>query len=120
MKKINIVALNSYPAFKEVMASILYTLNKMGFEAQISDDTILYKNMVNIVFAAHHISLHKLTSLNISPENIILYNLEQVGIDVPWMNVLYFELMKNTHVWEYSSTNFLKLKQAGIHNLSIV
>jgi hypothetical protein len=117
MKKIRIVPLSGYAAFKEIILSLEYSLKKLGFDVEQIFDLTIDKNAINILFAGHHTCLTVLKNANIPLENIIVYNLEQVGVDVPWMTAQYFELMKYTHVWEYSESNFQQLKQAGIHNI---
>ncbi len=120
MQKIHIVILDGYPAFKEVILSTKYSLELLGFSVEIILDTKIYADVINIIFASHHISFEQLKAQKIPIQNIILYNLEQVGEGVPWMNSKYFRLMKNTHVWEYSTANFTQLHKAGINNLSLV
>ncbi|MFM2344447.1 MAG: hypothetical protein RLZZ210_1058, partial [Pseudomonadota bacterium] len=120
MHKIHIVILDGYPAFKEVILSTEFSLKLLGFDVEIIFDRKLYRDVINIIFASHHTSLEKIKSQNIPIQNIIIYNLEQVGAGVPWMNARYFQLMKSTHVWEYSTANFTHLHKAGINNLSLV
>ncbi len=120
MKKILITALDGYAAFQEVILSTQYALQHLGFVVEISTNGKLYKDAINIVFAGHHTSVAKILNLGIDLQNIIIYNLEQVGRDVPWMNAKYFELMRHTHVWEYSEFNFKKLSIYGMQNMHLV
>ncbi len=117
MKKIRIVTLSGYAAFKEVILSLEYSLKELGFDVEQIFDLSIDKAAINIIFAGHHTCLTALKNGDIPLQNVIIYNLEQVGIDVPWMTSQYFELMKYTHVWEYSESNYQQLKQAGITNI---
>jgi hypothetical protein len=120
MHKIHIVVMDGYPAFKEVILSTKYSLDLLGFDVEIILNKQIYPDVINIIFASHHISLEELKTQKVPIQNIIIYNLEQVGHGVPWMNAKYFRLMKNAHVWEYSTYNFTQLYKAGINNMSLV
>jgi hypothetical protein len=48
------------------------------------------------------------------PEPAIMYNLEQVGSDSPWMTPQYVELLKRYTTWDYSQQNVSRLARIGV------
>ncbi len=114
-----LTCLDGYAAFKEVIESIEYALKHLGYTVEIHHG-MPRADGLNIIFAGHAISLQALHRHGVDPKNVIVYNLEQVGVDVPWMKQHYFELMRHCHVWEYSHHNLAQLGQFGIQNISLV
>jgi hypothetical protein len=48
------------------------------------------------------------------PEDAILFNLEQIDRNSPWMTDAYLELLKRFRVWDYSPYNVVRLQGMGI------
>ena len=53
------------------------------------------------------------------PQNAILYNLEQVQLNSPWMNDRYLELLRGHEVWDYSESNMEELRKLGVKNIKL-
>lgn len=53
------------------------------------------------------------------PAGSILYNLEQVDPDSPWLNHAYIELLRQHRVWDYSPRNVAALASMGITNVRL-
>ncbi len=62
-----------------------------------------------IILGAHLIDPHSLVS-----EGAVIYNLEQIVPDSPWMTEDYISLLKQREVWDYSRQNIKTLKELGI------
>lgn len=116
---IHVTCLDGYPAFEEVVESVIFALKSLGYEVHFAHASIR-KDAINLIFASHCTSLEHFLSSGLCAEQIIIYNLEQVSTSVPWFNQRYFELMRHVHVWEYCAENLTDLKQAGIENIHLV
>jgi hypothetical protein len=52
------------------------------------------------------------------PGNLILFNLEQIQLDSPWMLPSYLEILRAYPVWDYSYRNIQELKKLGVDNVT--
>lgn len=53
------------------------------------------------------------------PQQAILYNLEQIQADSPWLTRDYLALLNKYTVWDYSKNNIEALEQLGIHSVKL-
>ena len=51
------------------------------------------------------------------PSNSIIYNLEQIYTDSPWLKAGYIDYLYQYPIWDYSQANIAQLKQLGIDNV---
>ena len=92
-----------YRCFDEVVELLFCGINKIGYECIITDDFNL-KNYQYIVFGAN-LLYH---SNSILPEQVIIYNLEQIYPDSPWLKAGYIDYLLQYSVIDYSLQNIEK------------
>jgi SAM-dependent methyltransferase len=90
-------------AFHEIAEAFLFALRDIGFTVSLSTN-YLSNNDLNIIFGANLISdAHVSKSI---PSDSIIINLEQLtASDSPWHKTIYFDILKNFQVWDYSDKN---------------
>jgi acetyltransferase-like isoleucine patch superfamily enzyme/SAM-dependent methyltransferase len=101
-------------ALLEVAVSLDYALRELGYDALLTR---------NIQTGRCHIVLgsHLLSSLDIDlPEDSILYNLEQISFDSPWLTHHLLQQFRAFEVWDYSLSNLKKLRSLGINRIKHV
>lgn len=100
-------------AFDEIAIGLKSGISKLGFKASIVRDV---KDIFGqgIVLGCNLIP--QLDSSDI-PKNLILFNLEQIQLDSPWMSQSYLKILRSYSVWDYSYRNIQELKKLGITNV---
>jgi hypothetical protein len=101
-------------AFDEIAIGLSSGFARLGFKAPV------IRNVKDI--AGHAIVLGcnlipHLGSLAL-PQNLTLFNLEQIQLDSPWMSPAYLELLRSYPVWDYSYRNIEELKKLGVDNVT--
>ncbi|KPJ62091.1 MAG: hypothetical protein AMJ42_00165 [Deltaproteobacteria bacterium DG_8] len=101
-------------AFDEIAIGLNSGISKLGFEASI------FRNVKDIVGQAIVLGCNLIPQLGLSniPKNLILFNLEQIQLDSPWMSQSYLNILRSYPVWDYSYRNIQKLKNLGISNVT--
>ncbi len=103
-------------AFEEVSLSLRAAFRTLGFDAPIVTDPAQVKDYA-IVLGANLLPHIPRESL---PAKLILYNLEQVQQDSPWLKQEYVGLLRRYPVWDYSARNIANLKQHfGVTNVTL-
>lgn len=101
-------------AFDEIAIGLKNGILRLGFEApivrEVKDDS-----RQAIVLGCNLIPQIGLSDI---PKNLILFNLEQIQSDSPWMSQQYLKILKAYPVWDYSCRNILELKKMGIKNVT--
>jgi glycosyltransferase involved in cell wall biosynthesis len=95
--------------FEEVALSLKQAFATLGFNAPIVTDPKKIKDW-GIVLGANLLS----SVPPPLPPRLILYNLEQIQKDSPWLNAGYIELLRKYPVWDYSERNLAGLRACGI------
>jgi GT2 family glycosyltransferase len=105
---------NIHHTFDEIALGLKAAFRKLGFDAPVVTDPD------NISGTAIVLGCNRLAKLQISelPENIILYNLEQVQPNSPWLNDNYLELLRSHPVWDYSNINMKELEKIGVTDVT--
>jgi len=100
-------------AFDEIATSLNCGISKLGFEAPI------VTNVKDIVGQAIVLGCNLIPQLGLSdiPKNLILFNLEQIHLDSPWMSQSYLNILRSYPVWDYSYRNIQELKKWGVNNV---
>lgn len=93
--------------FTEVVTGLHAGLINHGYTVSLSERD-LRGDAINIVFGAHLMSDARLRAL---PDNVILYNLEQIDPDSKITRPAYLEALAAHRYWDYSYYNLLRLKQ---------
>ena len=100
----------------EVALSLSVTLMKSGHGGEIIFTVSDIRNRTPIVLLPQLLSPSDLTLL---PSNAILYNLEQVSSESPWLTNEYVQLLRKFKLWDYSSLNQLAWSKLGIRKVKI-
>lgn len=96
-------------AFAEVAESVHHGLARLGYDVVRAVNADVRGRRL-IVLGANLLPSHPVDL----PPDSILYNLEQVAPDSPWMNPEAFELLRRHTVWDYSPANVRALAELGI------
>ncbi len=92
--------------FDEVAQALRESFRELGHKCEIVTDGKKCRGTAIVLGA------HLLTPLDFLPDDMIIYNLEQVGST--WMNPAYINLMKHWPVWDYCEGNIQELLKFGI------
>lgn len=97
----------------EVAKGVVYSLETLGHEvAFATNNPGMAPGSRLIVFNAHLLPPDwKL------PDDAILFNAEQVRLDVQWKNWHYTQLLRKHRVWDYSETNIECLRELGVEHV---
>lgn len=95
--------------FEEVAQCLREALLSLGYVSDIVTDPAKIRGRAIALGA--HLSLKTGEPL---PPDAIVYNLEQIGADLPSRLPGYLELLMKHLVWDYSAANIQQLKQHGI------
>jgi hypothetical protein len=96
-------------AFREVAESVHHGLRALGHDSVLSNATDL-PGRRHIVFGSNLISAKE----RHLPPGSILYNLEQIYDDSPWLTKDLLALFRRHTVWDYSLANIQELARHGI------
>ena len=101
-------------AFDEIAIGLKSGILRLGFEAPIVKNVKEDSSQV-IVLGCNLIPQIGLSDI---PRNLILFNLEQIQLDSPWMSQSYLNMLRSYPVWDYSCRNILELKKLGVNNVT--
>ena len=96
-------------AFYEVAETIHYGLLSLGRDSILTNEGML-PGRRHIVLGSNLLPAYRLP---IKPDSI-LYNLEQIDLDSPWLNGDLLELFRHHTVWDYSKINEAALTKLGV------
>jgi hypothetical protein len=96
-------------AFREVAESVHHGLRALGHDSVLSDRTDL-PGRRHIVFGSNLLSAAE----SRLPPGSVLYNLEQIYDDSPWLTPDLLALFRRHTVWDYSLANIEALARYGI------
>ncbi len=105
-----IVAPPDYPhcdAYVEVALGLQAAFRNLGHDAPIVRDPVRCQGTA-IVLGANQLPQAKFGDV---ADDSIIFNLEQVQEDSPWMNSEYLQLLSSHKVWDYSDRNIQELKK---------
>lgn len=108
-----IVSPPGYPhsrCFEEVADGLKAAFAELGLNASVVTDPCHIKETA-VVLGANLLAKLK----EKPPQNLILYNLEQVQEDSKWISDDYLNLLKQYPVWDYSKQNIAALTTRGIN-----
>jgi hypothetical protein len=97
--------------FEEVAFSLQCAFRELGFKVPVV--TRPEETTGTVIVLGPHL-LSKINQQSI-PETIVLFNLEQVYLDSPWITPEYIELAKNHLLWDYSERNLAQWSALGVH-----
>lgn len=112
---VTIVRPDGYPhwqAFREVAETVSTGLTRLGHESLLTHETCLPGRQ------------HIILGCNLLPgfpravaPDAVLYNLEQISPDSPWVNDRMLDLLRTHPVWDYSVNNIAELRRLGVERL---
>ncbi len=101
-------------AFQEVAQTIHYSLLALGHHSVIT--TQITPGYQHIVLGANLLPFFPVSL----PTNSIVYNLEQISSDSPWLDAEMLELFQRFPLWDYSQKNILNFAHFGISQIQHV
>ena len=112
---------NASASFKECLLFCVHGLRRLGYEVTLQENQ-LRPDAINIVLGSYTDLARNAnwTAMSAQARDIIIYNWEQVGHDVPWFHPRYMRQMVHTHVWDYNQNNVAALKKAGVQDIHYV
>jgi hypothetical protein len=108
-----IVTPEAYPfsrCFEDLAFALQCGFRNLGFRVPVVIRPELAEGTV-IVLGSHLISRINQNSL---PQRMVLFNLEQVYADSPWMTPEYIQVATTHLLWDYSRSNVLKWEEIGV------
>ena len=103
-------------AFREVAESVHHGLRALGHDSVLSDRTDL-PGRRHIVFGSNLISDAD-RDYPLAPD-AVLYNLEQIYDDSPWLTPALLSLFRRHTVWDYSVANIEALARHGAAGMRV-
>jgi hypothetical protein len=100
--------------FEDVALGLHAAFAALGFDAPIVTDPLEIRDSAIVLGA----NLLPLLPGPLSPR-LILYNLEQIQKDSPWLRPAYIDLLRRYPVWDYSERNIDALKAHGVTNVAL-
>ena len=100
--------------FEEVALSLREAFDELGYDAPV------VTNPAQITGRPIVLGANLLPNIGGAlPNDMILYNLEQVQEDSVWINGAYMALLKAHPVWDYSERNITALKAMGVADITL-
>lgn len=99
-------------AFNELAETVALGLRRLGVVAEEKDNFVA-RDVPTVIFGSHLLSPELLAKL---PASAILYNLEQVSIESPWLHPALLETMRRVVTWDYSRRNIEALGTMGVQS----
>ncbi len=94
--------------FEEVALALRAAFGELGHDAPIVTDAALARGQTIAL------GVNLLRPGVAIPPNCILYNLEQISADSPWLTAGYIDLLRRYRLWDYSQKNIDALGAQGI------
>ena len=105
-------------AFGEVADTLLGALTDLGHECVVTTDPAAVRGQA-IVLGANAL-LRQPELVPQLPTDAILYNLEQISAGSPWLDGGLVDLYRRHRMWDYSSTNIVRLAEFGVVDVELV
>lgn len=102
--------------FEEAALSLHAAFKALGMDAPIVTDPAQIGGRLAITLGANLLSFYPPPR----PQNLILYNLEQIQAGSPWLKADYMDLLRQYKVWDYSPRNIEHFKSDfGIDDVAL-
>ena len=99
-------------AFREVAELMGHGLKELGHAVRFAPNPVGAPDELPIVFGANLLSPESRL-----PDLAIIFNLEQVDPQSPWIRPEYLNLLRRHRVWDYSCTNLQRLQESGVERI---
>ncbi|AUC62340.1 hypothetical protein AA637_14830 [Cyanobacterium sp. HL-69] len=116
MKKFAIALIKSklhHKCLLETQEAIHYTLQDMGFDSILTDN-LAQCDRQYIILGVNNLLYPNQIEL---PPNSIIYNLEQIYPQSPWIQSGYLDYLYQYPIWDYSLSNIAQLRKWGINKV---
>jgi hypothetical protein len=115
---VSIISPPNYPhseAFREMGETLHYALLQMGHDSILTSQTDISEHQ-HIILGSNLLPFYptKLSS------HSILYNLEQIEPNSPWLQPALLDILRQYPVWDYSQSNIEQLAHLGITSVQYV
>jgi hypothetical protein len=101
-----------WEAFTEVAETVHSALLHLGHDSVLTHDPHL-PGRRHIILGSNLLAHHP-NPADVLPGNSVLYNLDQVSPDSPWITQNLLDLFKKHTVWDYSTRNITALERLGV------
>src|SRR5262245_16503890 len=88
-------------SIREVISSLFHALRSLGCSVDMQENEPILDG-TNILFGAHLLPPARVSEI---PPGSIIYNLEQISDQSPWVGPVYRTLLSRFTVWDYSRRN---------------
>jgi hypothetical protein len=100
--------------FEEVALALREAFAALGMDVPVVTEPGAAKGRVIVLGA------NLLPGISVSlPEDMILYNLEQIQKDSVWLSAQYIDLLRRYPVWDYSARNLAALAALGVTDAAL-
>ena len=107
-------------AFEELAVGLQSAFKQIGYNTPIyynqSEITATAITATPVILGAHLLCNIQRPSI---PANSILFNLEQILLNSPWLTQDYLTLLSRFQVWDYSRSNITALQNLGLKNITL-
>jgi hypothetical protein len=118
--RIEIDGFSQTRAFDEVVQLLRNSFESLGVRAHTTTNQFSAIG-VNVVIGANVLARLPKSSRPRFPKNTVIFNLDQVHPESPWMEDYYISLLRAHRVWNYSSVNIARLADNfGIDRVTLV
>jgi len=100
-------------AFMEVAETLMFGLRHLGFDVSVNENYVS-SDYPTILLGWNLLSEDILARL---PEKTVIYNLEQLHDQSPWIKEKTFDILKKYTVWDYNLSNLAYFQRAAITSL---
>jgi len=97
-------------AFQEVAETVHYGLLALGQESVLTTTPSSYPDGQHIVFGCNLLAGYPTTL----PLQAILYNLEQISSNAPWLQPELLDTFRQHKLWDYSKKNIEQFAHLGL------
>lgn len=115
-----LISPDGYPhagAFKEIAETVAYGLVGLGCRVSMDLNRLVYPGPPAIMFGANLLTAEEADRL---PDEVVIYNLEQIDGANAWCSPAYLGLLRRCRVWDYSARNLSALAELGVHHAAHV
>lgn len=106
-------------AFEDFVDLLVHCFRSMGLQVSRSINSYSDQDL-NLIIGANVIDRQNVEVRKLPPPNSVIYNLEQVDLENPWITVTYTDLLRRFPVWDYNQRNIDRLLAAGVRNIQLV
>jgi hypothetical protein len=115
-----LISPDGYPhaaAFHELAETVAFGLGALGFDVALGVNRLVWPGPPAVMFGANLLSADEAAQV---PDDVVVYNLEQVEGANGWGVPHYLDLLRRCRVWDYSRRNLGALAARGARRAALV